>query len=140
MTTTTPSPYAHILRAIADGEKNFQVNPLLTNGKWNDRTAEQMLEIIQHGYVKPEHMRVRLPPTVLINGIDVPEPLRELPPEGTEVFWPAWGPEADDMTQRIEVGYYPEMLPVLLLQGLLHLTQQAASKHAQALISFTISK
>ena len=76
--------------------------------------------------------------TININGIEVPEPMREMPPEGTSVYWPGFGSESDDThTESADVGYYPTMLPDLLRKGLLHLTKEAATIHAKALLSFT---
>lgn len=134
--TTKPHPYAEILRAIADGER-IQIIPLVSEGRWEDRTAEQALEILHCGRLAPTRMRVK-PRTLTINGYEVPEPLREMPPEGATVYWPGFGPDSgDDNTERANVGYYPTMLPDLLDKGLLHLTRQAAIAHAKALVSFT---
>lgn len=64
--------------------------------------------------------------------------MREMPPEGTSVYWPGFGSESGDThTESADVGYYPAMLPYLLRKGLLHLTEEAAAIHANALLSFT---
>lgn len=82
---------------------------------------------------------LRIKPKVInINGIEVPEPMREMPPEGTSVYWPGFGPDSGDThTESADVGCYPAMLPYLLRKGLLHLTKEAATIHAKALLSFT---
>lgn len=135
--THTPSPYAHILRAIADGETRFQIIPLQSDGTWQPCNASQMLEMIQRRRIPPEHMRVE-PRIIRINGHEVPEPLREMPPDGTLVFWPSFGPNArHDMAEGIDAGHYLDHTQVMLKRGMLHLTPEAAAAHAQALISFT---
>ena len=69
----------------------------------------------------------------------VPEPIRELPQDGVTVFWPSLGPGAgDDMVNSVDVPNQPGILLLTLLkQGLLHLTSEAASAHAAALVSIT---
>lgn len=138
MSTTTPHPYAHILRAIAEG-KNIQW--LGGDARWYDQAADTTLLEITSSEFSPARYRVHVENTIPINGHDVPKPLSEMPPKGTEVFWPSFGPNAgDDMTEQGEVGFYPTMLPDLLAKGLLHLTSEAASQHASALASFTTAK
>jgi hypothetical protein len=69
------------------------------------------------------------------------KPIRELPEEGVTVYWPSFGPDAgDNQVNGVDVGYYPTLLPVLLKQGLLHLTREAAAAHAAALVSITALK
>lgn len=75
------------------------------------------------------------PTTININGYEVPEPVRS-PLERGKTYWiPAimfynqmydnhvWGGDSFDV-------YF-------LNRGLIHLTEEAASKHAEALLSFT---
>lgn len=72
--------------------------------------------------------------TISINGYEVPMPEREAPQEGTTYFFPSpqhgggvysytWVNDAADNR--------------LLAAGMVHLTEEAAQKHAQALLSFT---
>ena len=90
-------------------------------------------------YIYDGSIPLRVKPKVInINGIEVPEPMREMPPEGTSVYWPGFGPDSGDThTESADVGCYPAMLPYLLRKGLLHLTKEAATIHANALLSFT---
>lgn len=77
----------------------------------------------------------RKPRTININGIEVPEPMRNAPKHGSIYFFP-----------RIELGdkyafatqwsgdYIDEMR---LKDGICHATSEAAELHAKALLSFT---
>lgn len=69
---------------------------------------------------------------ITVNGVAVPEPLREAPPYGTTVWATSLAVEgeASELTYRIWPVYQ-----LLLERGLLHLTEEAAIKHARALIS-----
>ena len=126
----TPHPQADILRAIADGEDI----EAFYDGGWHYVKPVSAIK-----YLGGDMYPLRIKPKVInINGIEVPEPMREMPPEGTSVYWPGFGPDSGDThTESADVGYYPAMLPYLLRKGLLHLTKEAAAIHAKALLSFT---
>ena len=79
--------------------------------------------------------RFRLKPrTININGFEVPEPVREPLPVGSEYFTadpviPAYHREyvwRDDSADQ-----------TFLKRGVIHLTKEAAIQHAKALLSFT---
>ena len=126
----TPHPQAEILRAIADGEDI----EAFYDEEWYGVVPMTALRYTYDGDIP---LRIK-PKTININGIEVPEPMREMPPEGTSVYWPGFGPDSGDThTESADVGYYPAMLPYLLRKGLLHLTEEAAAIHANALLSFT---
>ena len=132
-----PHPQAELLRAIADGEEMEQAYH--QEPKWRAVDSTTVLDWITNGsleYYTP-YFRIK-PKTININGIEVPEPMREMPPEGTSVYWPGFGPDSGDThTESADVGYYPDILPDLLRKGLLHLTEEAAAIHANALLSLT---
>jgi hypothetical protein len=75
----------------------------------------------------------RKPKTIIINGFEVPEPMRVRPAVDTTYFYPhlfsggvrtfSW--EGDDMDERA------------FKSGLCHLTKEAAGLHLEALMSFT---
>lgn len=75
----------------------------------------------------------RKPATITINGIEVPEPMREAPDMGS-LYWlvtnlsddPVELPWLDDMDDR-----------KWLAAGLIHATQEAAEANRQALLSLT---
>lgn len=126
----TPHPQADILRAIADGGEIVA----FYGKQWRGVMPMTALRYIYDGNIP---LRIK-PKTIDINGIKVPEPMREMPPEGTSVYWPGFGPDSGDThTESADVGCYPAMLPDLLRKGLLHLTKEAAAIHANALLSFT---
>lgn len=125
-------PYAHVLRAIADGETIQSVNNRVD---WVSRDPATVLEEISDREYGPEHYRVK-PRTITINGHEVPEPLREAPPKGMLYFLPAViSPHGDNATKQVWTGV--GACPRWLQQGLVHLTAEAAQAHAEALLSFT---
>lgn len=126
------SPYAHIFTALAEGETEFERHT--PSGEWSQITLVQLFSTLQNGLCPPEHLRVKQE-TININGHDVPAPLKTLPKEGTYVYWPVWG-NTSGSTYGTAVGCN-DNLPTLLAYGVLHLTKEAASAHAKALISFT---
>lgn len=71
------------------------------------------------------------PRTININGFEVPEPLRNIPPCGTEYFIIDFL-KVNDMTWN---DYDDEL--DWLKAGLIHLTRENAEKHLEALLSFT---
>lgn len=137
MTTIAPHPYAHVLHAIAEGR---EIQFRWPNGEIEDVPIAEVLMVIVGGKAAaPDEFLVK-PLTITINGFKVPEPLREMPPDGTVVYWPNF----HYTTRRSSVvGSCPNAsgpdLAAMLRCGLLHLTQEAARAHAQALISFTIA-
>lgn len=74
--------------------------------------------------------------TIMINGFEVPEPLRVAPPEGTKVYLVNTARGAIHNFQW--VAQDAESLDNKRLRwGLLHLTSKAAETHLMALLSFT---
>lgn len=79
----------------------------------------------------------RKPKTIIINGYEVPEPIRELPNLGR-----AGIDESIFITMLNENGYVQQGIgnsytKVFLERGLCHRTKEAAQLHARALLSFT---
>ena len=134
--TTTQHPYANILRAIADGE---EIEWQRSNGCWEYQGLDQTFAEIASNAYSPDRYRVK-PKTITINGFEVPEPLREMPPDGTQVFWPVLVSASGKNIDHCASYHYSEMVKTLISQGLLHLTADAASAHALALISLTKNK
>lgn len=84
----------------------------------------------------PDTRYRRKPKTILINGYEVPEPLRAAPEEGTVIY------TIDvDSTELVSCPF--NFLPTQTVQlrwlarGILHSTKEAAQLHAKALLSFT---
>jgi hypothetical protein len=128
-------PYAEILAAVAEGK---QIQWLQMPSEWLDQGPSATLFEVAHGRYPPERYRIK-PATIRIGEHDVPEPLREMPSKGTNVYWPSFSAvyNPDELTDYAEVGEYPDSLPRLLAMGLLHLSGDAAKAHAEALISLT---
>ena len=74
------------------------------------------------------------PKTININGYEVPEPLQNAPEGGTMY----WYPNTSDT--HVSCSYYYSHYQYhvdRLVNGLVHLTQESAQKHLEALLSFT---
>ena len=72
--------------------------------------------------------------TLNINGHEVPLPEREAPQEGTKYFFPLFQREGGVYSYTWSDDAYDNQL---LSAGMVHLTEEAARKHAEALASFT---
>jgi hypothetical protein len=126
--TTTPTPYAHILHAIAD-DKTVQWQDSV--GNWIDQPNRRTLQEIAMEHHHPERYRVK-PRTITINGHEVPEPTRAAP-EPDEPFWlPAILMSAEDENTSARRWTGTHGCYRWLQQGLVHLTKEAASAHAAA--------
>lgn len=136
MKKETQHPYAKILRAIADGE---EIEWQRSNGCWEYQGLDQTFAEIASNAYSPDRYRVK-PKTITINGFEVPEPLREMQPDGTQVFWPVLVSASGKNIDHCAAYHHSEMVKTLISQGLLHLTADAASAHALALISLTENK
>ena len=74
------------------------------------------------------------PRTITINGIDVPSPEVVAPAVGTRYWWPdLFG----GVMSTYSTWYNDEQDKQALARGIVHLTEAAALKHAEALLSFT---
>ena len=129
-------PYAEILHAIADG-KQIQYRDDL--GRWVNAHERAIITEL-HNRRDLDRYRVK-PPVIVINGIEVPEPLRELPEKmnGMVLYHPAFLAgrlELESMLvgQTIAGSVFSNNL---LRLGILHKTFDAALAHAKALISFS---
>ena len=85
---------------------------------------------------KPENLTWTKPkaPPLTINGHVVPAPEREAPQKGTKYFFPSFHRESS-VDSFIWDGDGADNR--LLAAGMVHLTKEAAQKHAEALASFT---
>jgi hypothetical protein len=81
-----------------------------------------------------EHEYRRKPETIDINGFKVPKPMRIAPPVGTPFFYVEIFSEDIFIRSRWGGRDWDRRL---LSRGLCHLTEAAAIKHAEALLSFT---
>lgn len=123
----TEHKYAHILRAIADGNV---VQWRDSNGEWNDESENTILrEVVNEDY-SPERYRVK-PDTITINGVEVPEPVRDQLAIGTYY----WLVDASADTKTRNYSWSDHGMDFNWIKsGLIHLTKEAAEQHARALI------
>lgn len=76
----------------------------------------------------------RKPKCILINGIEVPEPMREAPELGT----PYWIVDLNDESSASPLCWIDDKFARECLQrGICHLTEKAAVLHTTAILSFT---
>lgn len=129
MKDLTPHPQADILRAIADG-KTVQIRHEDDDAWWEPTDALQYINSDKHKFrIKPE--------TITINGIEVPCPVREQLKDGQEFY-------VADVTQtrrpvRFHWDSVSDAMQCWFKRRLIHLTEEAAIAHTEALLSFTRS-
>lgn len=103
--------------------------------QWYSDITERWVDLI--GAPSWVHDRYRKAPEfILINGINVPKPLEELPEDDETDVWLV------DITytalvSRLDARYILAGRSHLIKSGLCHLTKEAAETHAKALLSFT---
>jgi hypothetical protein len=92
-------------------------------------TQDRLLDITQmYWKIKQE--------TILINGIEVPTPEKEIPMVGTKYYIPSFHHLLSDTVQFFTwAGNEADGLR--LSNGLIHLTKENTTAHAKALLSFT---
>ena len=73
--------------------------------------------------------------TILVNGIEVPEPCRVMPPRHTQYYVPQCGSELGVFMTRVAVTVGDAYDNRALDAGLMHLTESAARQHYEALIA-----
>lgn len=129
MKQKTEHKYAHILRAIADGD---QVQWKDMNGSWLNLSHDDALIKIAEDRSMPVYFRIK-PRTININGFEVPEPLR-VAPDGNIRYWTM------SIHEKHAVSFTWSSSKIdrdWLMAGLCHATREAAEAHARALLSFT---
>ena len=129
----TEHEYAQVLRWIADGETVQAYD--LQIGEFVDKAPEALLLMIFSQEPAPGNFRIK-PRTILINGREVPEPMRVAPEVGI-MCWvadpSAW--KLDDWEWEGDEYDFE-----LLKRGLVHAAEEAAQAHVDALLSFTTSE
>lgn len=131
----TQHPYAKILRAIADGKKIQYLES--GQNKWFGIPHESVLLELSRHHCRHQ-FRIK-PEVILINGIEVPKPCREPLKLGAVYYYPYLEGAVDNNYSCIswdDDAYDNRLLKL----GLVHLTKEAAIKHAEALLSFTQTK
>ena len=77
----------------------------------------------------------RKPRTITINGYEVPEPVTEPPKKEGQSYWVIHPFAKEGFRQNFWYGAHSDL--AALRHGLVHLTEEAARVHAEALLSFT---
>lgn len=120
-------PQSAILRAIADGK---MIEWKLPNKDW--KVCENPLHFIDDSYVE---FRIKSE-TLIINGHEVPCPVLEALEDGREYWYVSTTSKDTAVKCRWSDHTFDK---VLIKRGLIHLTEEAAIAHAEALLSFTRS-
>jgi len=130
-TNITMHPYAEILRAIADGKKIEYKNYTDEWCEVDNATALGMISVAVY-----TEFRIK-PEVILINGIEVPKPCSNALAPETIYYIPYL--EAKQVDYRwTSISWDNDSYDLHMLKlGLVHLTKEAAIKHAEALLSFT---
>lgn len=96
--------------------------------------GDEWKDLIDHAIWRKDCEYRRKPKTININGHEVPEPVRSPLEKDTIYYVPIlhWVDKCDESrwgAHKLDL--------VFLKRGLIHLSEEAASKHAEALLSFT---
>lgn len=134
---TQPHNYPHVLQWIAEGKFNkitfrrMGKNDLRMFSNVQPESLQAFLENSWEG----SYVFKLIPEMMRINGHEVPEPERQAPTKGTEIYIPnlltpesctsfTWSPDST-------------MCKLFLNRGVVHLNKEAAIAHTRALLSFT---
>lgn len=127
--------YAHILRAIADGEQievleYYLEGSTLPHPQWVKKPTPEVLQDIAH-QKSPKQFRVASnKKTISINGYEFPEPEQVAPEVGVPYYYPNL---SDYLQYSLRVWTESDMDKYLLQQRLVHLTKEAAIQHTKLL-------
>jgi len=122
-------PHADVIIAYAKGEAiQYRANEACW---WMDGCTEGS----SINPIRESHLEWRIKPKyIMINGYEVPEPLRVAPPIMSCVYQPGLGTRG--LVLRFSWSGVDREVD-LLERGILHMTTEAAKTHADALLSFT---
>jgi hypothetical protein len=122
-------PHADVIIAYAKGEAiQYRVNEACC---WMGGCTEGS----SINPIRESHLEWRIKPKyIMINGYEVPEPLRVAPHILCRVYHPELGTRG--LVLNFPWGGVDREVD-LLAKGILHLTPEAAKAHADALLSFT---
>lgn len=130
VTTNTKHKYADILIAIANGE---QIEGKNEKDQWCVVDSNIVLYGIYSTGELDLDIRVK-PKTININGHEVPEPVKVKPKIG-DFYYAVSFTDLDNFFLSTFHDSYTDNL--LFNKGIMHLTDEAVQKHAEALLSFT---
>ena len=106
--------------------------------KWEffNSVDEEWLGLDSHPGWGPNSEYRRKTRTININGHEVPEPVREPLESGTMYYMPELSSNDSDLSVRL-TWKCDDIDELWLKRGVIHLTKEAATAHAKALLSFT---
>jgi len=121
--------------AYFNGEKlEYRVNSEFCDKTWAKVENHLQFSHVSKIFNSPIFEFRIVPKTININGHEVPEPLREAPEYGTTYFYPYFC----DIIRSLSSNWKGDLVDENQLKvGFVHLTEKAAIKHAEALLSFT---
>lgn len=133
MSANKPTPHPH-----AESMMLYAQDAMETDKPWERwvfiTENGTLCQCMKHPEWRKDFEYRRKPRTILINGIEVPEPVKEELLEGQSYY-------LVDITypQLMQLQYWDnDTLDARFLErGLIHLTEENARKHAEALLSFT---
>lgn len=127
--------YKEILQAIIDGKIIQKMVVAGNTETWHDCTNSK--EVFTHLSKLSQLNEIRVKPaTISINGFEVPEPVHQDLEHGQTYFYVNFEfGNGEAYSKDKWIGFYEDKQR--LLAGIIHLTEEAASRHAEALLSFT---
>lgn len=117
--------YAQDAAETDDPAARWEFQSAYTDGKWTSLPAD-------HPQWDERAFYRRKPRTHMVNGFEVPEPMREAPIDGTLVWLSA--PHIDDYCASLTWSEGRDWNRRYLARGLVHATKEAAVANAKAMI------
>lgn len=122
----TPQQHAQEILPLVTAQANSEVIQMYVGDEWYDCMAPT-------AFVDGCKYRIK-PRTIIVNGFEVPAPMREAPNDGVKYFFPNlsyndyfWSHEWEN--DRVDVR--------VLERGLCHTTKEAAIAHAKAMLGIS---
>jgi len=134
MSANKPTPHPHAESMLLYAQDAMENDRPWERWECSDNCYEEWGSLTTHPMWGLWLNYRRKPRTILINGIEVPEPVRKELVDGT-TYWRVSLTNPDiTMPEKWSSCIYDTRH---LERGLIHLTEENARKHAEALLSFT---
>ena len=119
----TAQQHAQEILPLVTAQANGEVIQMYVCGKWHDCIAPT-------AFIDGCKYRVK-PKTILVNGFEVPEPMREAPNDDVKYFIPSL---RDDEFVDCHDWYGDSYDKRWLSRGMIHLNKDAAIAHAKSML------